>query len=207
MPETGERCMWARDRIESYIDGDLVGADLEAFERHIAACGQCGEELALAEALLRGIRSMPRLRCPDRVVEAAARRLGDAPPAAGDGAESWLDRLIDRIGERMSPALQTAAAVVIVAAVAGMLLVTQRRAQAPLTYVGSNGAEHEVSRREIELAAREVMLAFAYVGKYSRPAGAGVAQGIINDVLIETLDRTVIEPVNPFPLDYKEESR
>ena len=78
MPASSENCSWIRERIEPYVDGELKGTDLEAFERHIESCETCSREFALAGTLASELRALPQRRCPDRVVEDAAARIGDA---------------------------------------------------------------------------------------------------------------------------------
>lgn len=197
MPTSGDNCSWTQERIESYVDGELHGAELEAFERHIESCETCRGELSLAGTLVRELRALPPLGCPDRVVEDAAARVG-AESTGTTG--TWVDRLRERFGGRFAPVPKPVVAVVLLVIVAAVFVLLQHE-QLPFTGTGELPTEVTVTDEELELAKLDVMLAFAYVGKYSLRTSEIVIQDGITDRVMKTLGKTVIEPMYPFPLD------
>ncbi|HKK26589.1 MAG TPA: zf-HC2 domain-containing protein [Gemmatimonadota bacterium] len=53
-------CTQIRQRLDSYVDGELVEAEARAVEEHLAACGLCAERLAFERALLDGLKQRIR---------------------------------------------------------------------------------------------------------------------------------------------------
>lgn len=182
-----ENCAWFRDRVDLYIDGDIAGEELEQFEAHLDDCAACRNELALAKQVVDGLRSLPDLTCPDSVVDEAAGRIELSPPAAGrNRLREWL------AGVRvltLRPALAAMALVVVVAAVYMVshegLLITDDP-DSTLNVTGD-----VMTPQEAEEAEREIALAFAYVGKYSRKAGFIVKNDVMDERVISTVRKAI----------------
>jgi anti-sigma factor RsiW len=211
MPDSGDTCSWILERIEPYVDGELSGAELESFEVHVESCETCRRELTRARMLTAELRALPRLRCPDRVVERAAARIAESGTGETGGREAaaetttpaWFDRLRERFGGRSVPVLQPVAAAVLVVIVAALFVLFQGE-QDPYRGTGELPAEIaalDISEEELELAKLDVMLAFAYVNKYNRRTAEIITQEGISDRVLETLERSVIDHAIPFPLD------
>jgi anti-sigma factor RsiW len=195
MPASGDICSWTRDRVDSYLDGELRGDELQAFEDHVRSCPSCRSELALARSTLEELRALPVLECPQRVVEQVAERAG-----AGLSAGLW-ERLAAVRPFVPKPAM-AAVVMVIVAATAYVLLLHEQ----PMT--PSPPKSPALSEKDAEVAKAEVMLAFAYVGKYSRRTGEIIRKEVIEDRVIEPVGKTMVEPVYslPFQGSTKEEA-
>lgn len=188
MPENGDRCQWTQERIESYVDGEFEGADLEQFERHVDRCDSCREELALARTIAAELRSLPPLACPDGVVEKAAARVG------ADAAETWTHRLRGLFGGRFAPALRPAMAVMVVVVAAATVFVLSQHDQSPFRQ-----DDETITEKELEMAKLDVQLAFAYLGKYSQRTGEIVKRDVIAERVVKPLGKAVAGPVYPFP--------
>ena len=50
------------------------------------------------------------------------------------------------------------------------------------------------------LAKLDAMLAFAYLGKYGRRTVEIVREDVITNRVVRPLGKTIVEPMNPFPL-------
>ena len=61
--------------LEAYYDGELHGARLEAFERHLEGCPLCRRSLALLKQLGAALRARAGLRLPDEADLRLRRRL------------------------------------------------------------------------------------------------------------------------------------
>jgi anti-sigma factor RsiW len=207
MPVFSDTCSWVQERIEPYVDGELRGPDLDAFERHIEVCETCRRELERAQMVVSGLRALPQQRCPDRVVERAAALLG----GAGGGAEvtggremgaAWPGRLRRLLGGRIAPVLQPAAAAALVVIIAALFVLFPGE-RAPFEggdELSEEQAALDVTQRELELAKLDVMLAFAYVNKYNRLGAEIAAKEGITDPVLKGIERSVVDPLFPFPL-------
>jgi hypothetical protein len=194
MPDTGDNCPWTQERIELYVDGELEGADLEKFDRHVDSCKTCSEELSLARTVANELRSLPALSCPDRVVEKAAARVG---AETVETSRAWIDRLRGWFGGHFAWAPRPAMAVMLVVIVAATVFVLSQHEQSPF----SDRNEPSFTEKELELAKLDVQLAFAYLGKYSQRTGEIVRQDVITDRVVKPLGKTVVDPMYPFPRD------
>ncbi len=198
MPVSEVNCNWVLDRIEPFVDGELAESELESFQAHTASCQSCRQEIDLARSLTEELRSLPALECPGSVVDKAAARAGAAT------AGGWLDRsgqrLRDWYGALSVPVPKPAMAVMIVIIVAATAFVLSQHGQST-----SNGRVEVVdgapTEQEVEIARLDVMLAFAYVGKYSRRTGEIIKQDVIGDRVMKPLGKTVAGEIYPFPRD------
>lgn len=196
MPSSADKCAWVQERIELYIDGELGNTDCIAFERHVESCAACREELSFAEDVVGKLRALPNQRCPERVVDEALQKIGE--PTSGN----LVARLLDWIGGRHVTKMRPAMAAMIVVVAAAAVFVLSRHEQSPFNSKSSPTTVAEHSEKELELAKLDAMLAFAYVGKYTRRTEVIVKQNVtITDRVMRPLGKTIIEPMNPFPLD------
>jgi anti-sigma factor (TIGR02949 family) len=171
-------CGWVLDRIEPYLDEDLSPSDLERFERHVDKCETCAAELRFATRVVDELRSLPTLTAPQTV------GVGAAP----EGGASLLDRIAAALSGAWASARRPAmAAMLVVIAAVGVFVISQRRSTPPATTTAN------VSEEEIEQAARETMLAFAYVGKYSRMTGNIIRDDVIGGYVVEPVERAFKE--------------
>jgi anti-sigma factor RsiW len=194
MTDAENRCLWTLDRIDPYLDGDLAGEEAAIFDRHVADCAECREELAFARAVVRELRILPEVECPSHVERNAVAEYETA--AGGDGG-SILQSLLDWLRGRGVFTLRPAMAVmVLVIAAVSVFVLTQHR-QSPLN---GNGGE-ELTAEQVEQAKLDTMLAFAYLGKYSRRTGEILKEDVINQRVIKPLGKTIARPIYPFPRD------
>jgi hypothetical protein len=199
MRMSGRDCTWILERIESYVDDGLHGEELECFERHIESCDACRRELFLAREVARELRALPQLSCPDGVADRAAALIG-----ADADREAWLDRLRKRFGGGILSLPKPAVAAALVVIVAAALFVLSRREAPMSTGADRSPGEQEVTVEELEMAKDDVMLAFAYVGKYCRLSGEIAKDEVITNRLNALMEGALIEPIRPFPLMRKE---
>ena len=57
----------------------------------------------------------------------------------------------------------------------------------------------ELTERDAELAKVDVMLAFAYLGKYTRRTGEIVTEEVIGEKVMKPVGRSVMEPIDQLP--------
>jgi anti-sigma factor RsiW len=174
-------CGWALEQIEAFLDDELSTGELKRFQQHVDHCDTCARELAFATRVVGELRALPQHTAPESVMDTAA-----APdPAIGGSFLARFARVAERIraslGETWSTARRPAMATMIVLVLAaGVLVVTEHERQP------------RVSQAEIEEATQETLLAFAYVGKYSRMTGHIVRDEMIDEV-VEPVKRVMIE--------------
>jgi len=190
MKASGENCSWTRDRIDSYVDGELRGEELVEFESHVEGCDSCRAELDLATSLVSELRALPAIACPQRVVDEAATRAG-----ATRTDRSWLDRLREFLAARPVLVPKPAMAAVLIVIVAAAVFVLSQHEQSPFV----DNDRVELTERDAELAKLDVMLAFAYLGKYSRLTGEIVTKDVIGERVMKPVGKTVVDPMYPFP--------
>lgn len=195
MTDAEDRCLWSLDRIDPYLDGELPADESALFERHVAGCPECGEELALARAVIRELRALPAVDCPPQV-EINAAAVFESPETGGDSGpkrQTVLDWFRGRGVSTLRPAM---AVMVVVIALASVFVLTQHE-QSPFRDSG----KEEITPEQVELARLDAMLAFAYLGKYSRRTGEILKEDVINQRVIRPLGRTMVQPIYPFPMD------
>lgn len=197
MPAQHEYCFWTQNRIEAYIDDELLDSELETFERHIEVCGRCREELSCARTITDGLHSLSTLHCPESVIESAAARAGVSShrtaPTRSENTRSWLRRFFN-------PAPIPAMALTLVVIVTASLLVL-RHDRTPVGDAAVTLSEGEVSQEDVDMVTSEVALAFSYVNKYSMRTGEVVKQGAILDRVMKSAYETVVESMSPFPIN------
>ena len=183
------RCAWFRERIDLYVDGEMTGEELESFETHLAGCETCQNELDMAGRVLGGLRALPDLACPDRVVDEAAARI-DAPAPVPSPVRG---RLWGWLGGRglltLRPALAATALVVVVAAVYVASNHGVLWHDTDTVTVKSDFTPQELE--EIEAVQEGVELAFAYVGKYGCKTGIMVTNEVIEERVIGTVRKAM----------------
>lgn len=192
MPASGQNCRWVQDRMDSYVDGELHGSELSEFEQHADACGSCRSDLALARSVADGLRALPALQCPPRVVDEAAARVEPAPKA-----DSLMDRLTGWFAGKTAYLPRPAMAAVVVVIVAAVVFVLLQQERFP--FEDREGPQLAVTEQEAELAKLDVMLAFAYLGKYSRKTGDIISNEVIGERVLKPVGKTVVDPIYPFP--------
>jgi anti-sigma factor RsiW len=175
--EPNPRCTWTLARLEAYLDGEALAAEVAELDAHLEGCSACARQLALARQVRQSLRELPRLACPERVVAAATARLRQRQAA------SWRSRLSRWLTGWRLPVWQPAAAVVLVLLVA--LAVDQR------------GREPEPTAAEVARGEREARFALAYVGQVGRNTGRTVRDQVIRTWVIEPLESGARAGLNP----------
>lgn len=168
-------CEWVRDRIDAFVDGaesDLSGAERRRIANHLESCRECARELAMAERVRDGLHEMTISTAPPSVVERAERDIG---PALGPNK---VVRLRGRVRPRVASRVSVAVAAALL--VAAMFLASERR-----------GREVASSPAEVEAAARDAAIAFAYVNKYARRAGAIVEDEVVKQRLLAPMAKAI----------------
>jgi anti-sigma factor (TIGR02949 family) len=175
-----DACAWARERMEAWLDGELPAAEAERFARHLDGCGACAREAALARHVVSELRALPPLACPETIMaRVEARRSRGAPaPRPLARLRGWLD-------ERVAVLARPAMATMLVALAAISVFVLTQRDRLP-------GGAGDYTRAEVETARAEVMVAFAYVGKYSRMTGS-ILREEMDQGLVKSMDRAMDE--------------
>lgn len=167
-------CGWVLDHIEPYLDDELPAGELERFRRHVDRCDTCSRELLFAARVVDELRSLPELEAPASIVEASAQRI-PAQPTMAERVRAWFS---EGWATLRRPAMAT---MIIVVAAAGAFVLAEHEHESRL-------AREQVSQAQVEEATRETLMAFAYVGKYTRRTGR-----IIRDEIVDPVERAMIE--------------
>lgn len=102
-------------QMDAYLDGELSGEKLRAFEAHLHECEPCREQAEQYRELLGELRGMEELEVPDQLRQRLHAALS-SEIAKGDG----------RVKRKLNPwALTTAAAALVICLVGGAVLLSQ----------------------------------------------------------------------------------
>ena len=105
----GPSCESVLERLEPWIDGELLVDEAAAISAHIEICSTCSEESTLAKRILAELRGFPELDTPHRVLRAVQRETGGRSPLDRAGR---IFRVVPRLPGR---ALVAVAAVLLIA--------------------------------------------------------------------------------------------
>jgi anti-sigma factor RsiW len=83
------------DPIESYLDDEMSSLDRRRFELRVATDPELATELELARSVRTGLRSLPRMACPEPISQAALDYARRHPP--------WRERWHQAIATFLSP--------------------------------------------------------------------------------------------------------
>jgi len=145
-------CREIDDRIEAWLDGELPGGEAQRIAAHVESCAACAAAVDWARAVRDGLRGLPVL---------------DAPPALLARV-----RAVAREGEaRRGSRHRLAAGLILLAATLAVALGLTWRLGPPGPPAGQARIVEEM---DVERAEREVRVALALVGRYTRRAGADV---------------------------------
>lgn len=169
MPSTLEpmRCGTALDLIEPFLDDELEAPVAKNLRRHLDGCSACADEASAARRLLTGLRSLPEI---------------DLPPRVMDRVEQAIDRdrvhsINRRAGRRLG---WLAAAAVLVMAVGAV------------TNEGGRGASTDVEARR---AAAELTYALACVSDVTRRANRAIRDQVIDHRIVPVAARGLARPI------------
>ncbi len=161
------KCEWALDRLDAYLDGDLSAEESSSMQIHLEKCAACSGELELAEATQTAIRNLPEQQCPDAVTAAVMEHIAsEASP--GRPVLSWWNALL-----RWRPLRPAAIAAALVLVVSMSILIDHRREPAVPPLVEGNDTL-EYTPEQIALAEAEVKWTFAYINQTFHRAGVTV---------------------------------
>jgi len=176
-------CTWARERIDPHLDGELRAADAERLQSHLARCASCAREMDLARRVVAELRALPTHACPDAVVARVDARLARG---ARSRAEHPLARVRAWLAGRSVVFARPAMAVMLVAIAAlTVFVLTQRHRVA-------GPADQRYTQAQVEAARGELMVAFAYVGRYSRMTGS-ILREEMGEGVVAPLDRAMTQ--------------
>ncbi|MFQ5511204.1 MAG: anti-sigma factor family protein [Candidatus Krumholzibacteriia bacterium] len=169
-------CLWTRERIDTFLDGELGGDELATLQSHVDVCAECRRELARARRVLHELHELPDLYCPDEVVETSMAGLEETPHRAVRGLlRRWF-------GGALRPALASAF-VVLVAASA--------------FYVANRVRQPALSPEEVASAEAELKWTLAYIGDVGRRAGMIAAGEAFEAGMVVPVQRAVRSAFEP----------
>ena len=174
-------CEWVRERIEAWLDGELDRPGADRFERHVGECPDCDAQIELGRSVLATLRSLPAVACPGGLVEraAAVAEGSRTRPTLRERLAGWFEPHREVL---LRPAM---VAMILVVIAAGVFVLTGRN--------GMNGDTDPYSRAEVEAAAQDAMIAFAYVGRYTRRTGSVLRREVVAERIAPRIERALSE--------------
>jgi hypothetical protein len=167
--EKKSNCLWARERIESFLDKELGTAELTTFQSHVDVCAECRRELARATRVLQKLHGLPELHCPDKVIDGVMAGLEKRPRAARH------NRIADWFGV-LRPALAAAFAVLVV--VSALWVVDRVRSP-------------QITPAEVADAEAELKWTLAYLEDISRRSAMTAATQAFDTGMLRPVRRAV----------------
>jgi anti-sigma factor RsiW len=165
--------------VEPYLDGELSGLRLQRMQRHLASCGSCRDELAAARSIQEELHALPKLSCPDVVVETVLRQVAASQP------ESAWSRLRSELLQALGGSLwRPAAAAAGVAAVALLIAL-----------LGHQPRHNGYTPQELARAEVEARYAFAIVAQVTTRASDMALARVLGDVVRDVMGNQVIVPI------------
>lgn len=174
-------CAVVETWLEALLDEELDVRSRRRLEDHLASCDGCAAQLALAERIRFGLRSLPLPPCPDRVTDAVLKEVG-----AVSGRRWW-----QRLGENFGAAVWVPALASLLIVLIASFYLASRSVPPP---------EEIQPSVEVAQAEAEVKLALAYLGQISRATGQAVGQEILGEKVALPMARSLREIVSPKPL-------
>lgn len=167
-------CAITRDRLDAFVDDDLSAAEATAVTSHVATCCDCADELAAARSLQENLRGLPKLRCPDRVVDRVLEE-ADVQPA---NVHRFPLRPLRWMG-----ALAAAVLLVVAASVWRAPVPTPSDVDVAVAY----------TPEEVALAKHQVEQTFVYLAKVSQKSLSTVGKSVIEDKIIVPVGNSLMK--------------
>ena len=179
-------CHWVLERIDARIDDDLVAEEAVAFDRHVADCPECAQELSFARNVVSELRGLPEHPCPPGLVEEAQARARAIAGHASGHAPSLRERIAGWFEPRIEVLFRPAmVAMVVVVAAVSVFVISQRQPQ--------EEAGGDYSQAEIKAAALQARVAFAYIGRYSQRTGQLLRKDVMAKRVVPQVERALVE--------------
>lgn len=188
---TDSQCYFVQLQIDSFLDGELVVAQLEVFMGHVHSCEACAKELHFARSLHDAVMDLPMLDCSDLTLEPVHRisQLGRQPePLPVWALGSFLQPVNDWLSAMplslrfAAPALAFA---VVVMLISGQLLETN---VALPNQQAVNTTADGYSPEEIQKALLDLNLAIEYLNDVSKRTEVMIGERFVVTPLQESLN-------------------
>jgi anti-sigma factor RsiW len=164
--------------LDAYLDGAMAPAEAEAYERHVAGCATCSEELALARAVTSELRSAAEA-CPPEVFEAAVARIAGDRPAL---------RAADRPARARITPLRLGILALAASALIAALSVAPRLRPVPAV-----AETREPTPAEVARARADVERALGLIGTATRDAGLFLRDDVLAPHVAEPAAESVLD--------------
>jgi anti-sigma factor RsiW len=178
------RCREIDDRIEAWLDGELPAGEARRIAAHVEGCAACAAAADWARAVRDGLRELPAL---------------DAPPALLARVKAVAREGEARRGNRhrLAIGLTLLAATLAVALGLTWRLGPSGPAGQPADQTRIVEEARPAAPTEVERAEREVRVALALVGRYTRRAGADVQRELSGGPVAEATLRGLASALAP----------
>lgn len=191
------QCYFVQLQIDSFLDGELVVAQLEVFMGHVHSCAACAKELHFARNLHDAVMDLPMMDCSDLALEPAHRisqheRQPEPLPMRSPGSfwqpvNDWLSAM--PLSLRFAvPALAFA---VVVMSISGQLLETD---VALPSQQAANTTADSYSSEEIQKALLDLNLAIEYLNDVSKRTEVMIGERFVVTPLQESLNASFDRP-------------
>ncbi len=181
--KTNNDCEWFEERIEDFIDQDLLPEESSDFLNHRSGCSRCAHELQAAQRVKASLESRSLLECPEDIVnrilsEVAKSPHSDSFPTAEQSARGFWSTWLG----------WTAVAVpVVVFALVFFLASPPIPRPMQLTV-----AEPEFTNQEIKEAEHQLKVTMAYLGQVGMKGVALAGREVIEEGIIVPAEKTIV---------------
>ncbi len=180
-PAKDSQCYFVQLQIDTFLDGDLTVQQQDVFMAHIHDCRTCAAELQFARQLHDSVLDLPRMECPDAVLE-PVHRLGNSQRPAPGWAALW--GALEQLPLAVRYGLPAAAAVVLTLLLAPQFTDDPAGSMA----VASQNQQETYSQEDVVMALRDLNTAINYLNEVSERTETMVGNRFVIMPLRESLN-------------------
>ncbi|MBN2012849.1 zf-HC2 domain-containing protein [candidate division KSB1 bacterium] len=172
--------MWMID----YMDGSLSREQRERVDAHLQKCATCRTMLADEEAVHAELHQLPKMSCPDDVIDQLLDAVGDDTDSLTDRIRSWF---------RVEPVWKFGlAGALALALIVAAIYIPYEKHMATLQ-------QTEYTPEEIEQAKSDIELALAYFHHYAQKTETIIEQQVLSEAALKPIKSSIGKAISNFP--------